>query len=481
MKPTDFFKQMPSVGELLEHPQLKAVVGRLNASTVSTRVRSFLDELRDEVTQRAEELPLPSVREVIDRVARYVAGDEGWRLTSVVNATGRFRGGPWASAPLPEAAIERAMLLSKDFSAASPDGGVTDDAVAELVRLTGAEAAAVFHSRVGSLSLTLAELACQPPLVIARGDLGEVAPGCRLTDLCNAAGARMREVGATDAVTPADYAAALTDAGDDAGVVLRLAPEAFRMVGVAPRPETADVAAVIKPAGAVLIEDLGGAPLVDLPTSEAEGRGPAIEGINAPSAAAVLQAGADLVLVRGEGVVGGPECCMVLGSAELVSRLTRNPIAAAYQPSAATAAALATTLAELREPSRAMLTNPILSLLSAPLANLRQRAERLAPQIVASPAVASAEVIERDADAAAVAGIPFAAPTVAISVTPADGTAEALAETLAGSGPPAVWGEVVDGRLLLDLRTVFPRQDLAIVSAFPPPDGDPAPTGEEAR
>ncbi|MEN1681402.1 MAG: hypothetical protein AAGJ46_17605 [Planctomycetota bacterium] len=459
MKSSDLFKRLPTINELLSTPQIKSAVDRLNSSAVASRVRGYLDELRDELSQRAEDLPLPSVREVIDRVARFVSRDEGWHLSGVVNATGQLRGGPWAAGPMEDAATERVLLLSKDYVGETGGRpGVAQDAVAELCRLTGAESAAVFHTRAGALWLILTELACEPPVVVARGELGEVDPGCRLVDLCNTAGARMHEVGATDSVTVDDYQTAMAEGG----VLLRLAAEAYRMVGSMPRPSVADAATAAHERDGLLIEDLAGGPLVSLPT---------IDGITSESAAEALSAGADLAIVRGDGLIGGPPCGIVLGRADLIDRLHARPLAAALRPSVATVAALATGLKSF-DPDAGIFSNPLLSLLSTPLENLRTRCERLAPQIAASPLVSNASCEQRAADQAPLSGLPYSAPGWVLSLEPASGNVDELAQRLAAA-TPAVWGRVEGDRFVLDLRTVFPRQDLSVVSALSIAGGDP--------
>lgn len=487
MKSSDLLRKLPSVSELLNHPQVKSVVDRLNHSVATTRVRGFLDELRTELTNRAEHLPLPSVREIIDRVTRYVAQDDGWRCLGAINATGQFGSGPWVSLPLTDDAVERTILLSKDFAVADAESDPTVDAVQTLKQLTGAEGAAVFHTRAGALMLILGELAKQPPVVIARGEMGEAAPGCRVTDLCQAAGAQFVEVGSTDSVTVADYAEALQAAEADSagGVLLRLAPSRAP-AGAASRPATSALAGLARERCAVLVEDLAAGPLVDLPSA-----GVGIAGIDAPSAAGALADGADLVLVRGDGLVGGPACCLALGRRELIDRLKANRLAPLHQPTAATAVAIAATLKLLSDPEQAILKTPLLSLLSTPLENLRTRAERLAPQIAESPLVATSEAIEIPAATSPPAGLPYRAASYGVAITPAAGDADSLAETLR-EGSPGLWGRVEAGmtgdagRLVLDLRSVFPRQDLAILAAFPvesddspttPPAAAPGPTG----
>ena len=478
MKSSDLLRNLPSVSELLGHPQVKSVVERLNQSVATTKVRGFLDDLRTELAQRADNLPMPTLREVVDRVTRYVARDEGWQLAGAINATGRFRGGPWQSPPLADAAVERMLLLSRDFALST--ASTTADAVEQAKRLTGAPAAEVFSTRAGALSLVLTELAARPPLIVARGDLGEVDPGCRFTALCNSAGARMCEVGSVDSVSLDDYLSPLAQEPDEqGGVILRLETGALSDNSAKRQPSTHELADAVHQRDALLIEDLGAAPLIDLASAADDPAGPAITGATALSAAATLAAGADLVLIRSDGMTGGPEACIVLGDAKLIERLRQLPLAVCHRPTAATIAALAATLRLLIDPRRALLQTPILSLLSTPLANLRTRAERLSPQLIESPWVAHAEALPLPVESSRFCGIPHHAESFAIAIEPASLGVEELLNKLA-SASPGVRGRVDGSRVLLDLRTVFPRQDLALVAAFSDP-GAPATTGNSGE
>ena len=389
-------------------------------------------------------------------------------MAGVINATGQLHGPSWASAPLADAAVERVLLLSKDYATvagADDPGEQSVDAIEICKRLTGAQAAALFHSRAGALSLLFSSLQPESVVVVARGDVGDVDPGCRLVDLSQAAGIRLHEVGAAGSVTTGDYSQALGEqGGEQGGVVLRLAPEDHRVVGGAPRPTTSELATAVHSQGALIIEDLAGASLVDLPS---------IDGIVGPSAAAALDQGANLVLVRGDGLIGGPECCLVLGDQALVDQLISAPLATTQRPRAATSAALAATLGLLEDAERAALKIPTLSLLSAPIENLRTRAQRLAPQIAKSPWVEQAEATDLPAESTAVAGLPYEAASVAVAITPAGGSPHDLAQRLV-SGPTAILARTDGDRLLIDLRTVFPRQDLQIVAGFVP-DEPPEP------
>jgi L-seryl-tRNA(Ser) seleniumtransferase len=107
---------------------------------------------------------------------------------------------------------------------------------------------------------------------------------------------------------------------------------------------------------------------------------------------------------------------------------------------------------------------PVLSLLATPLENLRQRAERLAPQIAANGSV-NVEIVAVKSNIAGHELPGQSLPTITLSLLPRKGTAAELAEALR-NGAPAVIGTVQGDRLILDLRSIMPRDDLPLVSAF---------------
>jgi L-seryl-tRNA(Ser) seleniumtransferase len=205
--------------------------------------------------------------------------------------------------------------------------------------------------------------------------------------------------------------------------------------------------------GAEVIVELDGGALRDIEGVDTRG---------CPSVQAAIEWGAQLVLVRGDGLIGGPACGIVLGNAEAVDRLLNRPMASAHRIDAARAAALAATLELHGDPGRAALAIPTLALATTPVENLRSRAERLAPQIGASAMVSEATAIELPVGPS---GLPFRAASWAIRLRPAGMSVERLADKLRGQNP-AVRGILKTDELLLDLRTVFPRQDLGLVAAF---------------
>jgi L-seryl-tRNA(Ser) seleniumtransferase len=107
----------------------------------------------------------------------------------------------------------------------------------------------------------------------------------------------------------------------------------------------------------------------------------------------------------------------------------------------------------------------LLSLLATSTANLQNRAERLAPQLAASPLVSSAVA---KCCTASLRGLSLPGqelPSWCVEVKPASGNVEQLVQRLQAAAPCVV-GRVVEDRLRLDLRSVFPRQDMQLAAAF---------------
>jgi L-seryl-tRNA(Ser) seleniumtransferase len=224
-----------------------------------------------------------------------------------------------------------------------------------------------------------------------------------------------------------------------------------------------------------------------------------------PSATRSIEAGADLALLAGNKLLGGPECGIIVGRRALIRTIKEHPLAACVPAGALALAALAATL-RLYSDSRSVdsrsedagsgnsggnhpgghdprsieRTIPLWSLLSTPLENLRNRAERVGPQIAAT-GIATVEIVEAQA-ALTGQNIPGQAlPSIRLALTPKQGSAAALAATLR-QGNPAVIGLACDARLLLDLRSVPPSSDIGLVGAIealagpkPPPPETPSP------
>jgi L-seryl-tRNA(Ser) seleniumtransferase len=458
-KTSDFLNGLPSVAELLERPPVRALVDRWNRSVVAGGVRSFLDELRSDVERRVAEAGMPSLRELAERAAKHVIQLQEPSLRPVVNATGRLLDSSWAGSPLADQALDRMVALGRGF--VGPTAGASNDVAAALARLTGAEAATVVHTYAGAIWITLSTLAAGKEVVIGRAETGDVDPGCSLLSLAASARAPLKEVGSTNQVSVADYEAAISDR---TAAICRHEPDGYRVVGDVSSADVEELVGLARDRELPLVHAVGAAPLV---------RGLPEIGETIRSVAAAIAAGAHVVIVRGDGLVGGPPCGIVVGHRELLRQMEDHPLFAAFRPSAISSAALAATLQLYDHIPRLAESLPVLQLLSASIDNLRQRAERLSPQLAQAPGIEAAEPIATEN---ALGGARFAYavwPSYAIALSVADGDLCGLEKRLRAAPVPVV-GRCDGPRLVLDLRTVFPRQDQQIVDALVARDPAPA-------
>ena len=385
--------------------------------------RVVLQRAREEIRAGAEPGDLAA------RVQDELAAVRRPMLRRVLNATGVIVHTNLGRAPLPAAALERALEAGRSYSnleyeLASGSRGSRQDHVAAIVRrLTGAEAAIVVNNNAGALLLALAALAEGREVIVSRGELIEIGDGFRIPDVLGRSGARLVEVGTTNRTRADDYARAV---GEQTALLLRVHQSNFRVVGFAEQPSLKELAAVAQRHGLPLLDDLGSGALVPVGDE--------------PTARDTLAGGADLVCFSGDKLLGGPQAGIVAGRADLVEKLRRHPLHRALRIDKLSLAALEGTLLLYLEPERALAEVPVLRMLHEDEAAVRTRAEGLA--------AAAGGVVEETVARVGGGALPLVElPSFACAVP------EELAAPLRDREPPVV-GIVRDGRLLLDCRTL---------------------------
>jgi L-seryl-tRNA(Ser) seleniumtransferase len=95
--------------------------------------------------------------------------------------------------------------------------------------------------------------------------------------------------------------------------------------------------------------------------------------------------------------------------------------------------------------------------------NLRNRAERIAPQLAKAEGIASAIPVETRSPLAA--ALPDGIPSYGIALSPAGGDVHAL-DTLLRTARFPIHGRIENDRIILDLRTVSPRHDTTVIDVL---------------
>ncbi|MEX0939701.1 MAG: L-seryl-tRNA(Sec) selenium transferase [Pirellulales bacterium] len=451
-------RRLPSAADLLESPPLKRLVNRVSRNVVVDGVRSFLDDLRTDVQRRTGELNVPPVREIAERIADRILRGQQPEVRSVVNATGLVVHSALGCPPLPEEAIEELIESAREYASVALDlasgerRGRFREIEQRLCKLTGAESALVVNSHPGAVWLVLAALAAGRDVLVSRSQLGENETGYRVSDAVTVSGAVLREVGSANLTRGEDYD---TAAGEATAAILRVRTTSFFPIGLTGEASLEELVRLGRKRQVPVVDDLGSSSLIDLARLGLAGE---------PNVAESIRTGADLVLCSGEGLVGGPQCGLIFGRRALVERIAAHPLIHAQGVSKLTALALAATVRLYGDEQLAVRTVPLLQLLETPVENLKHRAERLQPQLAAAEVVAQAEALATEANGGSTPLPHRRLPSYCLALTPARGSAEELSRQLR-LGHPSVLGRVEDKRLLLDLRSVFPRQDQDLVDA----------------
>ncbi len=452
-------RSIPSVNELLESPTLKGLVDRISRSAVAGSVRAVLDEVRQEFQTATADRSLPSMSELADRIARRIAEGEPSGLRPVVNATGVVLPSGLGRAPLAEEAIHAMAAVAADYANVELDLATGKHrrrmhALEDSLRhLTGAEAALVLNNTAGAVMASLAALAAGREVVVSRGHMVEIGCSYRIPEVMAAAGVVVREVGTANKTYTADYSGAI---GEKTAALFLARPASGQVAGTAFDVPVKDIVELGHRHRIPVIHCLGYGSLIDLASC----------GLTDDTLVSrCIAAGTDLVLFSGDKLVGGPQCGILVGRHPLIERIQKHPLARATRVSASSLAALAATLDLYHDPEKAKQRIPLLQLLATSVDNLKNRAQRLAPQIQATRAVRLAEVVEGSASLAGDAGPGWKMPTCGISIEPEGISADGLAGHLREGKPPVI-ARVEAGRVILDLRSVFPRHDVRLVEAI---------------
>jgi L-seryl-tRNA(Ser) seleniumtransferase len=434
---SDLRRALPSVGSLLESAGVRALLDSAPRTLVVDAVRDVVARVRD------SDAPAPATADAwLHAISERLAVARQPSLRRVLNATGVVLHTNLGRAPLARAALDAIARVASGYSNLEYDldsgkrGSRYAHCAALLRELTGAEDALVVNNCAAALVLALDTLSNGREAVLSRGELVEIGGSFRVHEIMAKSGARLREVGATNRTHLADYARAI---GPETGALLKVHRSNFDVVGYTAEVTVRELAPLAREHGVPILHDLGSGLLVPLDDLGLRGE---------PTAGDALDAGADLVMMSGDKLLGGPQAGLIVGHSLFISAMRANPLARSYRVDKLTLAALEATLALYREPMLARREIPTLALLAAPVGVVRERAERCR----ASLREAGVDCAVTDSSASVGAGA-FPTAELPSAALVLQGDAERWALALR-AGDPAVVGRVQDGRMLLDLRAL---------------------------
>ena len=472
---TELYRELPSVDELLHAPATAALVNQEGQAAVADACRAVLSRLRQEISEghldsHKLQLALASIDVAVGlelaRALRY-------SLRPVINATGVILHTNLGRAPIAQSACEHiqetaAAYSNLEFDLETGERGKRDVHVDRLFRKlleTSAEQAGpsiapvstiVVNNNAAAVLLALNTLAEGGEVIVSRGELVEIGGSFRIPDVMSKSGAVLREVGTTNRTRIADYEKAVSER---TRLLLRVHRSNFEITGFTEQPSLPELVGLARKHSVPLLEDLGSGSLIDLAQVGIESE---------PGVLESLRSGVDVVTYSGDKLLGGPQAGLISGREQLVKKMRSNSLFRALRVDKLTYAALeATLIAYLKRDYK---TVPALRMMHTLKSEITRRAEALLMMLEARgeetrPTRLLADLIDGSSLVGGGSAPSSTLPTTVIALTCDGLSANELAARLRASDPPVI-ARVEEGRVLLDLRTVFPEQDKVLTQVL---------------
>ncbi|WP_108944723.1 L-seryl-tRNA(Sec) selenium transferase [Shewanella halifaxensis] len=373
------YRCLPAMDSLLLIPQVIGFIEQQGKPWIKSLLAQMLQDARRQI---ASHHSLPNwcldLGDISTELAERIVKAQRQSMSPVINLTGTILHTNLGRSQMCEAAIDAVTQVMRspvplEFDMGQGKRGHRDSAIAALIHeLTGADSCCIVNNNAAAVLLMLAATAAGKEVIVSRGELVEIGGAFRIPDIMAQAGCKLVEVGCTNRTHLKDYAAAINE---NTAAIMKVHTSNYHISGFTKVTEEAELAALCKDKGIVLISDLGSGALTDLSRFGLS---------KEPMPQQMLQDGVDLVSFSGDKLLGGPQAGLVVGNSELIAKLQAHPLKRALRCDKMTLAALEATLMQYRNPQKLDSQLPIFRKLSRPLVELERFAQELQQQLATS-------------------------------------------------------------------------------------------------
>jgi L-seryl-tRNA(Ser) seleniumtransferase len=447
---------LPAIENLLNTQEMLDLQASYARPLVTEAIRAVVADVRNDILS-GNHTELPEHAEYAERTLQKIAEKIGARMRPVVNATGTVTHTNLGRSLLSTAACEAIQQAAQNYVNLEYDlttgkRGHRDRITEPLLQqLTGCEASTVVNNNAAAVLLALQTIARGKEVIVSRGELIEIGGAFRVPDVMAASGAILREVGTTNRTHLRDYAEAINE---NTGLLLKVHPSNYKILGFTSTPPMEELTELGTQHGIPTMEDLGSGALIDM----------AAYGLpHEPLVGERIASGVDVVTFSGDKLLGGPQAGIIVGKAEWIEKMRKNPMMRALRVDKLIIAGLSATL------QRYLIGGPVAA--QFPMLNRYTRSMETLHAVAAALKAQLQDLFEEKIDIQVSetygqigsGALPVETlPSVALVLEPSDISAEMLAVHFRSFAIPII-GRIKNDLFWLDLRTVYEREQAWIV------------------
>jgi L-seryl-tRNA(Ser) seleniumtransferase len=455
----NLFRQIPAVDQLLLRPAVASWIECTSREFVVLEIQKILENIRTLIRAGTGSAPDLSPEHVESALVAAIQKRLRPNLRTVINATGVILHTNLGRAPLSTAAQESLSAFSANYTnleyeILTGQRWHRDKLIESLLQeVLGCDAATVVNNNAAAVFLILNTLAAGKEVVVSRGELVEIGGSFRIPDILARSGAILREVGTTNKTRMQDYKDAI---GPDTALLLRVHPSNYRMLGFTEKPDLAAMVELARDSQIPLVEDIGSGCLVDL-----RSHGIADE----PLVQESIRTGVDLICFSCDKLLGGPQAGIIAGARKLVDPIRRNPLMRTYRVEKLIYGALEATLGSYRF-GRAASEIPVVRMIAMTKEALRAHARSFSRRLKAAlPKGVRVQLMDGHSVVGGGSCPECRLPTTLIALGSDSLSPNTIESRLRSQDPPIIV-RLEEDRLLVDLRTVFPPQERALIDGI---------------
>ena len=433
-------RTLPQIDKILNHKPFKDY----NKGILARISRELLNSIRSNL--KDEEI---NEEKIYAQINKNYKAFEKKALKPLINATGIVMHTNLGRSVIDEKDWQRAKQIACSYSNLEYDlesgsrGNRYDYTGYLLSTLFGCEDALVVNNNASAVFLVLNTFGKGGRCVLSRGELVEIGGGFRVPEVMKESGAILAEVGTTNKTRLSDYENALDE---NTKMLVKVHRSNFDIVGFKQDTSLEEVASLAKERGIISYYDLGGGAASSLACFNSE-----------PAPQKLIKTGVDLLSFSGDKLFGSVQAGIILGKKELIAKLRKNQLLRMLRSDKITLALLASTVLSYLDKDYNSV--PTVFLLSRSTSELKSVAKRINN---------SCKNIASIIDTATFGGggtLPnVKIQSVALAFKAKKGQKiENLERDFRQKG---VIGRIENQCFLLDLRSVLPSDESALVAAI---------------